>query len=68
MIRAANELAKFGFVSRSVSEDEPVFNFYMSSIFPYITPVIYPVRASRVFTAAVMRCYVLFSVLQVDIY
>merc|ERR1712038_1742565 len=28
---------------RSVSEDEPVFNFYMSSIFPYITPIIYPV-------------------------
>ena len=45
------------FVSRSASEDEPVFNFYMSSIFPYITPVIYPVRASRVFTAAIMRCY-----------
>ena len=24
--------------------DEPVFNFYMNSIFPYITPVIYPVK------------------------
>ena len=31
------------FNTRPGANDEPVFNFYMNSIFPYITPVIYPV-------------------------
>ena len=35
------------FNTRPGASDEPVFNFYMNSIFPYITPVIYPVSSQK---------------------
>ena len=37
----------FVVINSQDSEEEPVFNLYMSSIFPFLMPILYPVSSIK---------------------